>query len=129
MKGDFVVFLQQGVMAMTPVLRRLTTSRGVGTLANMKATLLYRQRLDFDDGAILEIVVWRLSKPVEGCAHPFKYRLYYGLSGQRLVGYGNERPKGDHRHRDNLEEAYAFENPEKLIDDFLRDVDTRRARR
>lgn len=95
----------------------------------MNAVLLYRQRLDFDDGAILEIVVWRLPAPVAGCSHSFKYRLFYGYPDQRLVGYDNERPKGDHRHRDGIEERYAFESPETLIDDFLRDVEHRRAKR
>jgi hypothetical protein len=97
-------------------------------IANMNAALIYRHRLDFDDGAILEIVVWRLPTPVDGCSHPFKYRLFYGYPGQRLVGYDNERPKGDHRHRDDTETGYAFESPEKLIDDFLRDVEDRRAK-
>lgn len=95
----------------------------------MKAALLYRQRLNFDDGAILEIVVWRLPAAVAGCSHPFKYRLFYGHAGQRLVGYDNERPKGDHRHQGDIEERYDFVSPEKLIDDFLRDVDDRRAKR
>ena len=95
----------------------------------MRATLIYRHRLDFDDGAILEVVVWKLPKPVEGCRHPFKYRLFYGWPGERLIGYDNERPKGDHHHRGNIEKAYVFESPEKLIDDFLRDVEDRRAGR
>lgn len=96
-------------------------------LANMAATLIYRHRVDFDDGAILEIVVWRLAEPVVGCSHPFKYRLFYGRPGQRVIGYDNERPKGDHRHRGDRQEPYAFESPEKLIDDFLREVEDRRA--
>jgi len=92
----------------------------------MKADLVYRHRLDFDDGAIVEIVVWRLAKPVEGCSHPFKYRLFYGKAEVRIVGYDNERPKGDHCHRDNIEEAYVFESPEKLIADFLAEIQARR---
>ena len=95
----------------------------------MKATLIYRHRVDFDDGEIVEIVVWRLAKPVEGCSHSFKYRLFYGRPGERLLGYDNERPKGDHRHQDGREQAYRFESPEKLIDDFLREVEDRRAER
>jgi hypothetical protein len=95
----------------------------------MKATLIYRHRVDFDDGAILEIVVWRIPEPIEGCSHPFKYRLFCGRSGQREIGYDNERPKGDHRHRGEIEESYSFESPEKLIDNFLRDVEDRRAGR
>lgn len=91
-----------------------------------KATLIFRHRLDFDDGAIMEIVVWRLPKPVAGCAHPYKYRLFYGRAGMREIGYDNERPKGDHRHIDGKERPYAFESPEKLIDDFLAEVSNRR---
>ncbi|MCK9381479.1 MAG: DUF6516 family protein [Sulfuritalea sp.] len=98
-------------------------------LANIRATPIYRHRVDFDDGAILEIVVWRLPTPIEGCSHSFKYRLFYGSAGKRLIGYDNERPKGDHRHNDDREELYSFESPEKLIDDFLRDVEDRRAGR
>ena len=98
----------------------------VGMIAIMSAKPIYRHRLDFDDGAILEIVVWLLPKPVDGCSHPYKYRLYYGNGGQRIVGYDNERPKGDHVHRDGLEHSYKFVSPEKLIDDFLAEVNARR---
>lgn len=106
----------------------MTTAWYVVILANMGAPLIYRHRVDFDDGAILEIVVWRLPTPVAGCSHPFKYRLFYGRPGQREIGYDNERQKGDHRHHNDIEEAYAFESPEKLIDDFLAEVTDRRAR-
>ncbi len=89
---------------------------------SMKATLLYRQRIDFDDGAMIEIVVWSLPKPVVGSLHHFKYRLFYGFAGKRIIGYDNERPKGDHYHRDNVETSYQFVSPERLIDDFLNAV-------
>lgn len=59
---------------------------------------------------------------VAGSVHLYKYRLFYGYSGRRVVGYDNERSKGDHRHRHGLQEAYRFKSPEALIDDFLRDV-------
>lgn len=95
----------------------------------MKAMLIYRHRVDFDDGEILEIVVWRLAMPVEGCRHTFKYRLFYGRPSERLLGYDNERPKGDHRHQGDREQAYRFETAEKLIDEFLREVEDRRAGR
>ncbi len=58
----------------------------------------------------------------EGCSHPYKYRLFYGFPGQRIIGYDNERPKGDHRHTVYGEERYTFAGPEKLIDDFLADL-------
>ena len=40
----------------------------------------------------------------------------------RLVGYDNERGKGDHRHFEGREEPYSFTTPEALIEDFLADV-------
>ncbi|MEI9983086.1 MAG: DUF6516 family protein [Aliidongia sp.] len=55
-------------------------------------------------------------------SHSFKYWLFYGFAGRRLVGYDNERGKGDHRHLDGREEPYRFRGWEALIDDFLADV-------
>src|SRR6266702_2994723 len=40
----------------------------------MKAELLQRDRMDFDDGAILEMVIWRVPTPVKGSTHHYKYR-------------------------------------------------------
>jgi len=60
----------------------------VGIVANMNAQLVYRHRIDFDDGAILE----------------------------------------NHCHRDGVETPYTFAGPEKLINDFFREVEERRAR-
>ena len=53
-----------------------------------------------------------------------RYRL--GLispSGERVVGYDNHHPKGDHRHYMGLEAEYDYKDPETLIRDFLKDVD------
>ncbi|HEX9877116.1 MAG TPA: DUF6516 family protein [Gammaproteobacteria bacterium] len=44
------------------------------------------------------MVIWKVPKPVEGSLHPYKYRLFFGRPGERIVGYDNERSKGDHRH-------------------------------
>ena len=87
-----------------------------------EAVLLYRLRQDFDDGAILEAIVWKLARPIVGSAHPYKYRLFYGYPGKRVVCYDNERPKGDHRHNRQRESAYTFISLERLVDDFLADV-------
>lgn len=92
-----------------------------------KAELLQRERFVFDDGAVVEMVVWRVPTPVVGSTHAFKYRLYYGVKGVRIIGYDNERPKGDHRHEDGREEAYAFQGLEQLVADFLADVERKRA--
>jgi hypothetical protein len=94
----------------------------------MKARLIHRNRMAFDDGAILEMVVWEVPEPVEGSLHRYKYRLLYGHPGNRIVGYDNERPKGDHRHVDGVEEPYRFTGPEDLIRDFIEEVERRRSR-
>lgn len=88
--------------------------------------MLYRHREDFDDGAILEVVVWQLLEPIQGSKHRYKYRLFYGYPGRRVVGYDNERGKGDHRHFGEQEVPYHFTTPEQLIDDFLTDVEQAR---
>jgi Family of unknown function (DUF6516) len=92
----------------------------------VKAEQLQRDRFDFDDGAIVEMVIWRVPTPVEGSRHLYKYRLLYGRPGKRIVGYDNERTKGDHRHRDGREEPYLFKDVETLVRDFLADVAERR---
>ena len=92
----------------------------------MKATRLFYDRMEYADGAIIEMVIWRVPQSVEGSAHPLKYSLFYGRPGQRLVGYDNERGKGDHRHLGEREERYFFTTPEALIKDFLSDVEKMR---
>lgn len=88
----------------------------------MDAELVIADKVVFDDGAIQEMVVWRVPAPIPPSSHSFKYWLFYGFAGRRLVGYDNERGKGDHRHLDGREEPYRFRGWEALIDDFLADV-------
>jgi len=97
-------------------------------MANMPAELLHRERLDFDGGAVTEMVLWRVPEPVPGCRHSYKYRLYCGMAGKRIVGYDNERGKGDHRHRQGHQEPYRFTTVERLMGDFLADVAKERVR-
>ena len=94
----------------------------------MNAVLLHRDRLDFDDGSVVEMVVWLVPRPVTGSRHPSKYRLYFGRHGRLLVLYDNERGKGDHRHRGDVEEAYEFKSVDQLVNDFLTDVAEERKR-
>jgi hypothetical protein len=87
-----------------------------------KAVLpLHRQRY-YDDGAISEMKLWLLPNPVSGSAHRFKYSLFYGYPGRRAIGYDNERGKGDHRHKDDVETPYRFTSLDKLLADFEADV-------
>jgi hypothetical protein len=88
----------------------------------MKAQLLFHERRLFDDGAIMEMKIWRVPKPVPPTTHGLKYSLFYGYPGRRLVGYDNERTKGDHRHLDERELPYRFVSVEQLMADFLTDV-------
>ena len=88
----------------------------------MKAELLFHQRIDYDDGAIVEMVLWRVSSPVTPSTHGLKYSLFYGREGTREVGYDNERGKGDHRHFKGAETRYRFSTVEQLMVDFWSDV-------
>lgn len=111
------------------LLAHLTTRRIVGIFANMKARLIRRSKNVLSDGAILEMAVWQIPRPVAGCAHPYKYRLFYGRNGIRIVGYDNERGKGDHCHRGGRERSYRFTTVEVLIEDFLAEIRKRRTKK
>ena len=54
--------------------------------------------------------------------HGLKYSLFYGRDGRRIVGYDNERGKGDHKHIGTMESPYHFTSVEQLVTDFLADV-------
>jgi hypothetical protein len=84
--------------------------------------LLFHQRIDYDDGGIVEMVIWRVPSPVEPSSHDLKYSLFYGRPGIREIGYDNERGKGDHRHVRGVETAYRFTTVERLMEDFWADV-------
>jgi len=56
----------------------------------------------------LEIVIWRVPKPVPPTEHGYKYRAVYVVDGVRIVGFDNERGKGDHCHMDGKELPYTF---------------------
>lgn len=83
----------------------------------------------FEDGALVTIKVWSVPESVPPSKHKLKYSLFYGRDGERLVGYDNERGKGDHRHYGKREEVYAFVSLEQLLDDFIMDVENLRRRK
>jgi hypothetical protein len=90
----------------------------------MAASLIFRSKFQYPDGALREMVLWRLPKATKERSHAFKYRLYYGSESEGLsVRYDNETGKGDHRHMGHLEEPYEFESVEKLVADFLSDIE------
>ena len=79
------------------------------------------------DGSILEVVIWKVPKPVPPTEHGYKYRAVYVVDGVRIVGFDNERGKGDHCHIDGKELPYAFTGVDQLLEDFIAIVETRRA--
>lgn len=94
-----------------------------------RAELIFHQRIDYEDGAIVEMKIWRVPLPVAASAHGLKYSLFYGRPGVREVGYDNERGKGDHRHLRDAELPYQFTSVEQLMADFWSDVRASRGER
>ena len=88
-----------------------------------KATLEIYAKREYASGEIVEMTVWRLPATNSERPHGLKYSLYYGRDGKRIVGYDNERGKGDHRHIREIEEDYAFTTIERLIADFMESVE------
>ena len=95
---------------------------------NMKAELVHRTKSILPGGEIVEMVIWRLPHPVPGSSHSYKYRLFFGRDGKRIVGFDNEREKGDHCHLDGKEYPYRFTSVNELMTDFLAEVRKRMLR-
>ncbi len=88
----------------------------------MDAELLSYFKEEYDDGTLIEAVVWKVPKDKER-PHGLKYRLHFGkLDGACITRYDNEKGKGNHRHIDNKEEPYKFISLDKLLADFRADV-------
>lgn len=95
-------------------------------MRHMRAHPILHEKQTFGSG-IVEIVVWQDASPVPSAEHRFKYRLVYVVDGLRVVGYDNERGKGDHKHIDGVERPYEFTDAATLLADFWEDV--KRAKR
>ena len=89
----------------------------------MKAKRIFYDKAVLPDGAIVEMTIWQLPKSSSERPHGLKYSLFYGRSGVRIVGYDNELGKGDHKHLGEMETRYRFVSVEKLVADFLADVE------
>jgi hypothetical protein len=87
-----------------------------------RATLLFREKVVRADGAVIELIIWRLPRATADRGHGLKYRLYFGRDGKCLVRYDNESGKGDHRHIGGREEPYRFVSVAKLRRDFEADI-------
>ncbi len=89
----------------------------------MNATRIFYDKAVLADGAIVEMTIWQLHQTTIERPPGLKYSLFFGRDGQRLVGYDNERGKGDHRHIGVLQTRYKFVSIEQLVADFLADVE------
>ena len=92
----------------------------------MPAQLITRFKDITAEGAILELVIWKVPEPVPPTDHGYKSRAVYVVDGIRIVGFDNERGKGDHCHLDGKEVPYTFEGVDQLIEDFIAAVAARR---
>jgi hypothetical protein len=90
----------------------------------MKAILLQHNKHPYAHG-LIEIAIWRVPISIDPCQHGYKYRLVYVVDGVRVVGYDNERGKGDHKHFGAIEVAYEFKGVASLLADFWLDVNGR----
>jgi hypothetical protein len=89
-----------------------------------KARLIIEDSGVLADGARWTIRIWLVPSPVPPSTHRYKYSLYYGYPGERVVGYDHERGKGDHKHLKGEELPYVFVSLDRLLDDFAADVET-----
>ena len=89
----------------------------------MNAVLMLNERHVISENAFVEMVVWRLSSPVSGSHHSFKYRLALVVNGRCVMRYDNEAGKGDHKHVGEDKIPYVFTTSQALLDDFWNDVD------
>lgn len=87
-----------------------------------KAALILSRKTVYDDGSIVQVRVWSVAAPVPPSENRYKYSLFYGRHGERIVGYDNEKGKGDHKHIRGQEVPVRFETIERLIDEFFTDV-------
>jgi hypothetical protein len=95
-------------------------------MAGAKAELITRFKDITEDGGVIELVVWHVPQPVPPASHGYKYRAVYALNGVRVVGFDNERGKGDHCHLHGREQPYRFTTVDTLVDDFIAAVDAAR---
>lgn len=85
----------------------------------MVATLVLGQKDVLADGGIVEMTIWRVDRPIPPSEHRWKYSLFYGYPGHRVIGFDNERGKGDHWHKGLTEHPYDFVSVEQLVADFM----------
>ena len=96
----------------------------------MGAILLRREKYVDADGDLVELVLWQVPR---SAVYPdgVRYRLAFLPAGTKrpAVLYDNHHPKGHHRHGGDVQIAYTFSTIDKLLMDFLADVQRAKAGR
>ena len=87
-----------------------------------------RQRAELDADTFIEIVIWKLPRPLAASAHDYKYRLALVSDNICVLRYDNEAGKGDHKHVGGMEVAYGFAGIDQLLTDFFGEVELWRLR-
>jgi Family of unknown function (DUF6516) len=87
---------------------------------------IFEDKQVLEDGAIIEMRIWRVPAAVPPSPHEFKYSLFHGRPGEVVVLFDNERGKGDHRHIGTVETGSRCESPAPLIEDFTAAVQAAR---
>jgi Family of unknown function (DUF6516) len=94
-----------------------------------KAKRPIREKIAYSPAKLVEMVVWQVPTPVPPSLHDFKYRLVYVVNGERILGYDNERGKGDHKHLFGAESPVEFVSVDDLIERFVSEVEMLRSER
>ncbi len=88
-----------------------------------KARLIIDDKLVLDDGWIIQVRIWAVPEPVPPSEHGYTYSLFFRRPGERLVGFDNERGKGDHCHIRGIEKPYRFASITQLLQDFRQEAE------
>jgi hypothetical protein len=94
----------------------------------VRATRILEARQTTPEGDIAEIVIWLVPSPVSPSQHSYKYRAAFIVDGRRVLGFDNERGKGDHQHIGEHEKPYAFTTPDQLAEDFIAAIEKYRSK-
>jgi Family of unknown function (DUF6516) len=92
------------------------------------AQLITRFKNVTPEGHVVEWVIWKLEHPVPPSPHLYKYRAVYVVDGVRVLGFDNERGKGDHCHLNDQEVPYVFRGVDQLVEDFIAAIERRRSK-
>lgn len=89
---------------------------------NIKARLIKYVKTIDEVANTIEIKIWQLQTITPDKPHGYKYSLVYVANNTRVIGYDNAEGKGDHRHYEDREELYRFEDIDTLLEDFQKDI-------